>query len=62
MTPATTYISARAVIVHHLAAALGRDEARRLMLLADMEPLDPMMANALTAAVDVLDRCLGVTA
>jgi len=58
-TIADSYISARAVIASHLAAAVGVPETRRLMLLADMAPLDPMMANALAAAEAVVARALG---
>jgi len=58
-TIADSYISARAVIASHPAAAVGVPETRRLMLLADMAPLDPMMANALAASEAVVARALG---
>lgn len=56
---AETYIEARAAICAVLCLNVGEDEARRLMILADMDPaaaVAPMLANALQAAEATLAR------
>lgn len=59
---AHNYISARAVILVHLEQAIGADEARRVMLLADMDPsvANPqLLAAAYEAAERVCARAFG---